>query len=72
MTVIAGNKKLAAQHQKLAQSIHAIFNSSHLSPTQQQQTILDGVQKILLDGGVPSDDTAKVIGDLKTIADETK
>ena len=69
--VIAGNKKLAPQHQKLAQNLHAIFNSSHLSPTQ-QQAIFDGVQKILLQGGVPSADTDQVIGDLKAIASETK
>ena len=30
--VVAGNKQLHAQHQKLAQNVHAIFNSSHLSP----------------------------------------
>jgi uncharacterized protein (DUF4415 family) len=68
---VAGNKKLAAQHPRLAQNLHAIFNSSHLSAAQ-QQTIFDGVQKILLDGGVSADDTAKVVGDLKTIATETK
>jgi hypothetical protein len=70
-TAVAGKKKLHAQHQKLAQSVHAIFNSAHLAPAQQQQ-MLDGVQKILLDGGVSPEDTAKVIGDLKTIATETK
>ena len=59
------------QHQKLAQNIHAIFNSSHLSATQQQQ-IFDGVQKTLLNAGVSSEDTTKVIDDLKTIATETK
>lgn len=69
--VVAGNKKLAAQHQKLAQSLHAIFNSAHLS-TSQQQTIFGGVQKVLLDGGVSADDTARVISSLKTIANETK
>jgi hypothetical protein len=71
LAVVAGNKKLPAQHQKLAQNIHAIFNSSHLSAAQQQQ-VLDGVQKTLLDGGVSADDTAKVISNLKTIASETK
>ena len=70
-TVVAGNKKLRAQHQKLAQNIHAIFNSSHLSPSQ-QQTMLDGVQKVLLDGGASAEDTSKVIGDLKKIAAETR
>jgi hypothetical protein len=69
--VVAGNQKLHAQHQKLAQYVHAMFNSSHLSPAQ-QQTVLDAVKKILLEGGVPADDSAKVIGDLKAIATETK
>src|SRR5476651_407985 len=69
--VLAGNKKLAAQEQKLAQNVHAIFNSSHLSDAQQQM-ICDSVQKILSDGGVSSADVANVINDLKTIASETK
>jgi ABC-type transporter Mla subunit MlaD len=33
---VGGNEKLFPQHEKLAQDIHAIFNSSHLDPTQQQ------------------------------------
>ena len=69
--IMAGNQKLHAQHQKLAQYVHAMFNGSHLSPIQ-QQTVLDAVKKILADGGVAADDSAKVIGDLKTIATETK
>ncbi len=69
--VVAGNKQLHAQHQKLAQYVHAMFNGSHLSPAQ-QQTVLDAVKKILTDGGVPADDVAKVISDLKTIGTETK
>ena len=36
---IAGNKKLQAQEQRLAQNIHAIFNSAHLSATQQQSVL---------------------------------
>jgi sulfur relay (sulfurtransferase) DsrC/TusE family protein len=68
---VAGNQKLHAQHQKLAQYVHAMFNSSHLSPAQQQM-VLDAVQKILSDGGVSTDDSAKVISDLETIATETK
>jgi hypothetical protein len=70
-TVMAGNPKLHAQHQKLAQYVHAMFNGSHLSLAQ-QQTVLDAVKKILSDGGVPSDDVAKVISGLKTIGTETK
>jgi hypothetical protein len=69
--VVAGNKQLHAQQQKLAQYVHAMFNGSHLSPAQ-QQTVLDAVKKILTDGGVPPDDVAKVISDLKTIGTETK
>ena len=70
-TAIAGNKKLLAQEQKLAQNVHAIFNSAHLSAAQ-QQSVFDSVQRILTDGGVASEDVANVINDLKTIAAETK
>jgi hypothetical protein len=70
-SVFVGNKKLSASHQKLAQYVHALFNSSHLTAAQQQM-VLEAVQKILQDGGVPADDAASVIGDLKTIATETK
>jgi hypothetical protein len=69
--VIAGHKSLHPKHPKLAQYVHAIFNSSHLT-TAQQQMILDNVQKILSDGAVPADDATKVISDLKTIATETQ
>ena len=48
-----------------------MFNGSHLSSAQQQM-VLDAVQKILSDGGVSTDDSAKVISDLKAIATETK
>jgi hypothetical protein len=68
---VAANKNLQPQQQKLAQSVHAIFNSSHLT-TAQQQMVCDGVQKILQNGGVLSDDVTNVINDLKTIATETK
>jgi uncharacterized protein YoaH (UPF0181 family) len=69
--LLAGNQKLHAQHQKLAQYCHAMFNGSHLTPAQQQM-VLDAVQKILSDGGVSADDAAKVASDLKTIGTETK
>jgi hypothetical protein len=69
--VVAGNQKLHAQQQKLAQYVHAMFNGSHLSPAQQQM-VLDAVQKILSDGGVATDDVARVISDLKTIGTDTK
>jgi hypothetical protein len=71
LAAVAGNKNLQAQHQKLAQSVHAIFNSSHLSAAQQQM-ICDSVQKILQGSGASSDDVTNVINDLKTIASETK
>jgi hypothetical protein len=68
---MAGNSKLAAQHQKLAQYVHALFNSSHLAPAQ-QQAVLSAVEKMLLAAEVPADDVAKVTGDLKKIAGQTK
>ncbi len=68
---VAGNAKLRAQHQKLAQYAHALSNGAHLTATQ-QQVILDNVKKILSDGGVPAEDVTTVIGDFKTIATETK
>jgi hypothetical protein len=70
-SAVAGNQKLHAQHQKLAQYVHALFNGSHLSPAQQQM-VLDATKKILSDGAISTDDSAKVISDLKTIATETK
>jgi hypothetical protein len=70
-TAIAGKEKLRAPQPKLAQFVHAIFNSSHLT-TAQQQMIFDGVQKILTDGGASPDETANVVNDIKTIAGETK
>jgi methyl-accepting chemotaxis protein len=71
MTMLAGNDKLRAQPQKLAQWVHAVFNSSHLSAAQQQM-IHDGVQKIFADTGVPMDEAANVISDLNTIATATQ
>jgi hypothetical protein len=70
-TAIAGKEKLRAPQPKLAQFVHAIFNSAHLT-TAQQQMIFSGVQKILTDGGASPDETASVVGDIKTIASETK
>ena len=70
-TAFAGKEKLRAPQTKLAQYVHAVFNSSHLT-TAQQQMIFDGVQKILNDGGASPDETANVVNDIKTIASETK
>ena len=71
MTAISGKEKLRAPQPKLAQFIHAIFNSAHLTAAQQQM-IFTGVQKILTDGGASADETANVVNDIKTIASETK
>jgi hypothetical protein len=70
-TAIAGKEKLRAPQPKLAQFIHAIFNSAHLTAAQQQM-IFDGVKKIFTDGGASPDETANVVNDIKTIASETK
>jgi hypothetical protein len=72
--VVAGNEKLRtlpARRQKLAQDVHAIFNSSHLSAAQSQM-IFDDVQKVLQNSDVSSDQIATVINDLKAIAAATK
>jgi hypothetical protein len=69
--VLAGNDKLRTQPPKFAQWVHAVFNSSHLSPAQQQM-IHDGVQKIFADAGVPVPDAANVINDFQTIATQTQ
>lgn len=59
------------QLKKLAQNLHAIFNSSHLSQAQ-QQTVLDAIRKTLMAGGASSDDAATVVADAKAVAAETK
>ena len=66
-----GKLKADAMQQKLAQDIHAIFNSSHLSPSQQQM-IFDSTQKILQSAGAAPEDAANVVNDIKQIATETK
>jgi hypothetical protein len=71
ITAISGKEKLRTPQPKLAQYIHAIFNSAHLT-TAQQQMIFTGVQKILTDGGSSPDETANVVNDIKTIASETR
>jgi hypothetical protein len=70
-TAIAGKEKLRAPQPKLAQFVHAVFNSAHLTAAQQKM-IFDGVQKILTDGGASPDEAANVVNDIKTIASETK
>jgi uncharacterized protein YoaH (UPF0181 family) len=61
----------AAQATTLAQDVHAIFNSAHLSHAQ-QQTICDRVQGLLLKHGVSADQTASVVNGLTRVAAETK
>ena len=70
-TAIAGKEKFRVPQPKLAQFVHAIFNSSHLTAAQQQM-VFNGVQKILTDGGALPDDATNVVNDIKTIASETK
>jgi len=70
-TATAGDKKLLAKKLQLAREIHAVFNSSHLTPTQ-QQSIYDSVQKTLVDADVPLDAAVDVVTDLKAIVAETK
>lgn len=69
--VINGNEKLRPQLPRLAQFSHAVFNAAHLTDAQ-QQTIFDGVQKMLAEAGVPDADATGVAGDFKAIANETK
>ena len=69
---VAGKTKLtAAQQTTLARDVHALFNSSHLTATQ-QQTLLDGVQKILTDAGASLDNAVDTVTDLKQVVAETK
>jgi hypothetical protein len=72
VTAISGQKQLLlARQTKLAREVHALFNSSHLSATQQQATLTD-IQKILTDSGCSSDAAQIVVADLKVIGSETK
>ncbi|MGH7950685.1 MAG: hypothetical protein ACREFE_02025 [Limisphaerales bacterium] len=68
-TAIGGNAKL--QTQKLAQDVHAIFNSSHLS-SEQQEMVFEDVQNLLTNSGTLPADAKTVVNDIKTIATETK
>jgi hypothetical protein len=71
-TAIGGQKQLLlARQTKLAREVHALFNSSHLSATQQQATLTD-LQKILADSGCNADAIQNVVADLKVIITETK
>jgi hypothetical protein len=69
--VVAANKSLKSGYQQLAQYVHALFNSSHLSPAQ-QDAVCNKVQQLLQNAGAPADDVAKVMDDLKAIAVATR
>jgi hypothetical protein len=72
VTAITGQKQLLlARQTKLAREVHALFNSSHLSATQQEATLTD-VQKNLMDSGCSGEAALNVVLDLKAIAGETK
>jgi hypothetical protein len=70
-TAVAGKIDMQPQHAKLAQDIHAIFNSSHLSAAQQEM-IFNDVQQILQSNEIPSDEITNVVNGVKTIAAETQ
>ena len=71
MTALTGKKIPAAQQTRLAQQLHATFNSSHLTDAQ-RAAIFAAVQKTLTDAGVSLDAATDVVTDLKKVADETK
>lgn len=66
-----GKQKLITQQTRLGRDIHAIFNSSHLT-TGQQFSMVDDIQKTLIENGADSDATSKVLDDLRAIEAETK
>lgn len=70
-TAIAGNQKLPGQFLRLAQFVHALLNGSHLS-TAQQQSVLAGVQKILLAGEVPQDAVTRLMDSLTAASSATQ
>ncbi len=71
LLAVTGKKKFTAPQQtRLAQYVHALFNSSHLSPAQ-QQALLANVKQLLNDGGAALDDTVNVVTDLKAVVTDT-
>ena len=71
ITATSSKKNLTAQNTKLARDIHALFNGAHVSAPQ-QQTLLDGLKKILTEAGVAATDADNVVNDLKQVATETQ
>ena len=68
---VAGHNIPHAVQTKLAQTLHALVNASHLNPAQLQ--LLPGVvQKALTHAGVTADDATNIVTDLKAIAEQTK
>jgi hypothetical protein len=68
---LAGKKKVAGADQKLAQALRAFSNASHITEAQ-QDSLLNGVKKILAEAGVTSGHADKIIEDLKALGAETK
>jgi len=68
---IAGNDKLVAQHQKLAQDVHALFNRGGLTGVQ-AITVSNDVQRILRIAGAPPEAIAALDKDIEIVSDETK
>lgn len=72
LTAVSGKPKLVlAQQTKLAREVHALFNSAHLTSTQQTALLTD-VQKILTDAVTPLGDAVNLTTDLKAVVAETK
>ncbi len=69
--IAATNGKKNPAPLKLARNIHALFNASHLTATQ-QTTLLDEVKKTLMAAGATSDAADNVFDDLKNIVEEIK
>jgi hypothetical protein len=68
---LAGKKLPPDQQRKLAQYCHAIANGAHLSPMQ-EQSVFDGVQKILQTAQVPSADATRIVADMKVVVRESQ
>ena len=68
---MAGNGRMRPQEPKLAQYVHAIFNTAQLTP-QQEQMIYADTQRMLVNGGVAREDATNLVSDIKAVADETR
>jgi hypothetical protein len=70
-SAMSGNRKLRPQEQKLAQYVHAVFNTAHLTPAQEQMIYTD-TQRTLVNSGVLPEDATNLVSDIKAVADETR